>query len=83
MMTPEKARTIVEKELPKDAKVTSVTDYKGYYIFTFDDPHEKFHNLLAVNKLTRSLKQFDPFAEKPLGGFAKACKEQNPDLFKS
>lgn len=80
MITPVQAKAIVETKLPSNVKITSVTDYKGYYIFTFDDPNEKFHNLLAVNKLTKTVKQFDPFAERPLGGFAKAFRKQNPDL---
>lgn len=81
-MTAEQAKVIAEKKLPKNAKITSVTDYKGHYIFTFDDPQEKFHNLLAVNKLTKKVGQFDLFAERPLGGFVKAFKEQNPGLIK-
>lgn len=80
MITAEQARTIIEKNLPKNAKITSITDYKGNYIFTFDDPQQEFHNLLAVNKLTKKVNQFDLFAESPLGGFVKAFKKQNPGL---
>lgn len=76
-MTPEQAKTIVQKKLPSGIKLGPVIDYKGHYVFGVSDPNFVGHPAMGVNKLTGSVKEFnymDP-------GLIKAAKKQYPQYF--
>lgn len=78
MITPEQAKTIALKNLPKGIELGPVmTDYKGHYVFSVVDPDYIGYPPLGVNKLTGSVRDFnymDP-------GLIKASRKQHPEFF--
>jgi hypothetical protein len=78
MITPEQAKTIVLRKLPKGIELGPiVTDYKGHYVFGIVDPKYIGQPPLGVNKLTGSVREFsymDP-------GLIKAGRKQHPEYF--
>lgn len=74
-MSPEQARNKIERVIPKTAKILSLTDYNGHYIFAIDDKGI-LDNYLAVDKKTGGIKNFDPWLDKTRGYF-EAAERQN------
>jgi hypothetical protein len=80
MLTPEQAKAIVIKKLPKGIKLNpEVTDYRGYYVFGIADPDYVGMSPMGVNKLTGLVKEFNYFDP----GLIKACKKQHPEFFEN
>ena len=53
----------VKKQIPSNAKILNIVDYKGHYIFAIDDPADPYDNFLAVDKKDGSVKMFNPYAD--------------------
>lgn len=77
MLTEEQARATVEKKIPEGTKITSVTDYMGYYVFGLWNPKVVGLNPLGVNKLTGTIKGVDYMNP----GLTLAYRKQHPEQF--